>query len=122
MDTAVVRCGECGRKLDEPSSLPVEQRDPCPSCGSKSRQFEVHLTAVVRVAATIGREVRRSYYERSLPSLIVLALLTVSSGLIGGLILSGWSSVGVSITFSVASFFVGLRAVTKVRKVEKSDQ
>lgn len=116
----VVRCGKCGRKLDESPSLPENQRQPCPDCGSTSRKFDLHLNAVVRVVGAVALEVRRSYHERSLPWLIMLALLTIAAGLIGGLVLSGWASVAVSITFSIASFFVGLRAVTRVREVERS--
>lgn len=120
MTEAVVRCGNCGRELAESSSLPSDQRKPCPDCGSTARRFDVHLNAVVRLAATLALEVRRSYHERSLPWLVVLALLTISAGLIGGLVLTGWASVAVSIAFSIASFFVGLRAVTRVREVERS--
>jgi len=32
-------CGECGRRLPESSDLPVEQRQPCPNCGSLTRHF-----------------------------------------------------------------------------------
>jgi hypothetical protein len=120
-DDRVVRCGNCGRKLDESASLPPEQREPCPDCGSTSRRFEVHLNAVVRAVATVAREVRRSYYEHSLEWLVVVAALTIASGLIGGLVVTGWASAGASFGFSVASFLAGLRAVTRVREVERSE-
>jgi hypothetical protein len=47
----VVRCGNCLTLLAEPSDLPPEERAPCPECGSKSRQFEVGLTATVATQA-----------------------------------------------------------------------
>ncbi len=34
-----VACGHCGKILDEPSDIAVEERAPCPDCRSKSRQF-----------------------------------------------------------------------------------
>jgi DNA-directed RNA polymerase subunit RPC12/RpoP len=36
-----VYCHKCGRKLDEPSDLPFEQRTPCPDCGERARLFQV---------------------------------------------------------------------------------
>jgi hypothetical protein len=34
-----VRCGTCKGVLDEPIGLPVQDRMPCPACGSTSRIF-----------------------------------------------------------------------------------
>lgn len=34
-----VRCGQCNSVTDEPLGLPVEARQACPNCGSKSRRF-----------------------------------------------------------------------------------
>lgn len=42
-----VSCGECGQSLDEPSDTPVDQRQPCPNCGSKARSVAILLTANV---------------------------------------------------------------------------
>ena len=36
-----VRCKACRRLLDEPTDLPGEQRQPCPSCGSLGRERTV---------------------------------------------------------------------------------
>jgi len=35
--TTKVCCGACGRPLAEASSLPIEQREPCPHCRSLKR-------------------------------------------------------------------------------------
>ncbi len=40
---AAVACGQCGRVLDEPQGLPVDQRQPCADCGSTKRQVRVTL-------------------------------------------------------------------------------
>jgi Zn finger protein HypA/HybF involved in hydrogenase expression len=38
-----VKCSQCGTSLEEPASLPLQSRKPCPSCGSKSRTIEVSV-------------------------------------------------------------------------------
>jgi len=40
LSTLIVRCGGCGRLLDEPSATPTRARLPCPSCGSLARRRE----------------------------------------------------------------------------------
>jgi ribosomal protein S27E len=39
--TQSVRCGQCGRALEESPSLAPHLRVPCPNCGSTTRRFEV---------------------------------------------------------------------------------
>jgi hypothetical protein len=51
---ATVACGNCGRQLDERTDLPVEERQPCPVCGSTARSFSVTVTAAVGVASVMG--------------------------------------------------------------------
>ena len=46
-------CGNCGERLNEPPSTAVEQRQPCPKCGSTRRNFSVELTASVTVSASV---------------------------------------------------------------------
>lgn len=36
-----VHCGACQRVLDEPTSLPDAERQPCPQCGSLARLHKV---------------------------------------------------------------------------------
>jgi len=49
-DKLSVFCGNCGRAIDENPSLPVEERKPCPSCGSMGRSIhaEIHDTIILR--------------------------------------------------------------------------
>lgn len=42
-----VRCGKCGAELHEAPGTAVEQRAPCPSCGSLTRQFAIGIASVV---------------------------------------------------------------------------
>lgn len=41
-------CKGCGDILDEPSNLSIEERKPCPKCGSILRNHEVVITHVCR--------------------------------------------------------------------------
>jgi len=77
------------------------------------------VSSVIRLTSSIATEILRTYYEKSLPWLLVLVAVTIVSGLVGGLVLSGWPSVASAFAFSVVSFVVGLRAVSRVRSVER---
>jgi hypothetical protein len=43
-DFQVVKCGNCGKLLDEEPTTSVENRRPCPECGSTARAFEVAVS------------------------------------------------------------------------------
>ena len=45
----IVTCEQCEKVLDEPSSLPIDMRAPCPNCGSTSRHFKVEIAEIWRV-------------------------------------------------------------------------
>lgn len=49
-EVAIAACGQCEKVLDEPSNTPIENRAPCPDCGSLSRCFkkEITFTSTVR--------------------------------------------------------------------------
>jgi len=51
-----VFCGGCGSPLDQPANLPVEQRTPCPSCGSMSRQINLTVTENLKVTSSLSLE------------------------------------------------------------------
>jgi len=119
MTTAVVRCGECGAELDEKTDIPVEDRRPCPKCGSLARRFELSLSGVVKVTGSLALEISREFLERHPLWVAMYIVLTVAAALVGGLLLSGWASVLASLLLAVPLFVVGLRAVTKVREREK---
>ncbi len=48
-----VCCDECQRPLDEPSSRPDDERQPCPSCGSIRRLHKVTFVATLAVRASL---------------------------------------------------------------------
>lgn len=59
-----VKCGNCGRELDESPSLPVSERTPCPDCGSTSRQFAIAINETLELHSKLGMKGRRPGMKR----------------------------------------------------------
>jgi hypothetical protein len=55
----VVRCGDCGRVLEERSDVDVHERRPCPDCGSSVRHIDVHVFETVTMHEKVGVKVKR---------------------------------------------------------------
>ena len=55
----VVTCEKCGEHLDEPSDQIFELREPCPNCGSTSRQFNVVIRSELLLKSKLGVKGRR---------------------------------------------------------------
>ncbi len=53
-----VHCNNCGAVLNESPHAPVEDRKPCPSCGSMAWLFEVTASASVEVHAKVNLKAR----------------------------------------------------------------
>ena len=51
-----VLCGGSGSPLDQAANLPVEERTPCPICGSMSRQIRVTCTENLKFTASVSAE------------------------------------------------------------------
>jgi DNA-directed RNA polymerase subunit RPC12/RpoP len=50
-----VRCANCGRELDgSEENVPLEQRKPCPVCGSTARAFDKVIAIEVQVASAVA--------------------------------------------------------------------
>ena len=52
-----VSCTQCGAMLNESSDLPVEQRSPCPTCGSMERTFHVFAVDSINVSDSVSTSV-----------------------------------------------------------------
>jgi hypothetical protein len=48
----------CGRVLDEAAGLPVNERKPCPECGSLARLHKVEIHEELRVEGHLGMRLR----------------------------------------------------------------
>jgi len=59
-----VRCGQCGKELDESFSLPVAERSPCPDCGSSTRQFAVTINETIELHSKLSMKGRRPRMKR----------------------------------------------------------
>lgn len=59
-----VRCGKCGKELEESLSLPVTERTPCPDCGSTSRQFAVAINETLKLHSKLSMKGRRPGMKR----------------------------------------------------------
>lgn len=53
-EPSVVACEKCGTVLEESQSLPPEQREPCPNCGSTARHFHLTVTDKVEVHGSVS--------------------------------------------------------------------
>ena len=51
---AEVECSGCGIVLDEKPDITLEQRNPCPSCGSTTRIHNVSITETVKAWDGLG--------------------------------------------------------------------
>jgi|SRR5439155_997782 len=47
--TRTVTCGSCGIRIDEPTDIRPEAPEPCPGCGSKTRNAAISLFDTVEV-------------------------------------------------------------------------
>jgi hypothetical protein len=52
-----VKCNRCGRLLDEPVTLPADERSPCPDCGSLVGVKDVTLAATSTAEASLATRV-----------------------------------------------------------------
>ena len=53
-DSIVMTCGECKEQLDESATIAVEERKPCPFCGSLRRKALVNLQTTVTARADLS--------------------------------------------------------------------
>lgn len=59
-DGQSIFCAKCGRALDENPVMPVEERKPCPSCGSVARNIHVTINETMTMREKLGLKGRHS--------------------------------------------------------------
>jgi hypothetical protein len=57
-------CAGCGALINEPASLPVADRKPCSSCGSKARNFGAHIHESLSIREKIGMKQKRPGHKK----------------------------------------------------------
>lgn len=55
-----VTCGDCGKKLAEDPHSPIENRQPCPHCGSELRCFQKKLNATATARTKLRMKARNA--------------------------------------------------------------
>lgn len=55
-----VKCGKCGEELFEPINVSLENRIPCPQCGSLSRSFFITINETLHLREKMGMKGKRS--------------------------------------------------------------
>ncbi len=58
-EMARARCGSCGEPIDESADVPIEDRVPCPQCGSTTRKFSEHLKVEAKAQVGLGFKHKR---------------------------------------------------------------
>jgi len=106
-----VHCSNCG------AELPLNNVGACSMCGDLRRTTRKELLAEQPVvASTIWQRVHRYYDKHPVPLMAVLAI-TVGAPFLG-LVVDGWRGVWIGVAIDLFAFFLGLRAVTRVREIE----
>lgn len=60
----VVKCGQCGTKLNESPSASPDKRTPCPQCGSLQRSFAVSISETIETHSKLSSVGRRPGMKR----------------------------------------------------------
>jgi restriction system protein len=67
----VVRCQECGVEINQPGITPIEERVPCPACGSTRRAISVRAEDTILVSSRVDVVLTPG------PSVLVQAVVTL---------------------------------------------
>jgi len=111
-DFSSTKCSGCGELL------PDNYTEPCPKCGDTQKMHFVSTHDVAHAEESLGWQHIREYYERHAIFLIIVIVITIGSPFLG-LVLAGWIGIAIGLVIGIATFFLGLRAVTKVREIRE---
>jgi hypothetical protein len=50
----IIRCSKCGTKIEEPADKPLEERQPCPKCGSTMRDKTIVISDSIKIGYAIA--------------------------------------------------------------------
>lgn len=106
------KCSGCGRLLPEGFTK------PCPKCGTTKKDHTISVEESLTVTNLMNWQQIREYYERHPVLLPIVIGITIGSPFLG-LVLVGWVGVIAGLLIGIIVFFLGLRAVTKVREIRE---
>lgn len=108
------KCSGCGE------ILPEGFHEPCPNCGDTRKTHSVSVNEKVNATDTMSWQLIHEYYERHPVFLPLVICITFASPFLG-LFLAGWNGVLVGLVIGLFAFVLGLRAITKVREIQKGN-
>lgn len=109
------RCSACG----EP--LPLDYAGSCPGCGDTRKTHDVQLQSPLRIHPSLGWKHIHEYYERHKILFPLLLAITITAPFLG-LVLAGWLGIVAGLLISLATLYLGLRAITKVREIREGHE
>jgi len=108
------KCSGCGELLPEGFAKPFLK------CGDTRKTHDVSINESVTATDSMSWQHIHEYYERHPFLLIIVFGITIGSPFLG-LVLAGLVGVVAGLFIGVIAFFLGLRAVTKVREIRESN-
>lgn len=108
------KCSGCGELLPEGFTK------PCPKCGDTRKTHDVSIQETLTVTDSMSWQHIHEYYERHPILLPIVICITLGSPFLG-LFLAGLFGVIVGLVIGAITFFLGLRAVTKVRVIREGN-
>jgi len=104
-----LKCSSCSYML------PLDHSGPCPRCGDPRKTHDIYIEAKLDFKGSVQWQHVREYYEKHPVALAVVILLSIGSSFLG--LITGWIGVAAGLLIGVITFFIGPRAVTKVREI-----
>ena len=102
-----VTCNHCTEVL------PGNHSGPCPFCGKVGKSVSVTFSGGMVMGGKFSISTMRIFYEKNTAALIILSLITLGSPFVG-LALSGIPGLLIGLILGIVSFFIGLKAITKI--------
>ncbi len=107
-----ITCRYCGIELSE------NHNGPCPSCGKTGRHISISVKETINVKSLSSWE-RRRELMRTQPGLhLVIIVISLAAPFLG-LVFSGWIGVIVGLLIGVLLYFLGPKALIKIREIER---
>jgi len=107
-----VNCSHCRESL---SSSHVGE---CPKCGKTGRTVILGTAIETDIALPISWSSVKEYYETDKKAHVSVIIITAVSPFVG-LFIAGWVGVFVGVLLGVGSYFLGPKAIIKVREIRK---
>lgn len=120
MDRKFFECEYCGLVFEDGN------QKKCPRCGSDSILTNIHLTDSIKVSETgkkiheyLDEEEIKEFTEKDNTKHYLVIFLTVLPPFLG-LFIAGFPGVIIGLFLSLINYFLGPKAITKVREITKT--